>query len=138
MKMRLQRTWISGLGQFSELVDDHDTRIWHAAEHAYQDEHGTWAPKTPPGTYTCVLGTHRLKDGVPFLAYEVTGVAGRSGLLFHAGNFPQSQSDGCILVGDSAGDINGMPAVLNSKMAFVSFMAFLNGAPTFELEVINA
>lgn len=138
MKMILQRTWISGLGQFSELVDDHDTRIWHTAEHAYQDEHGTWAPKIPAGTYTCVLGTHALHDGVPFKAYEITGVTGHSGLLFHVGCFPQKDSDGCVLIGDSAGDIDGVPAVLNSRLGFASFMAFTNGAPTFELEVVDA
>ena len=45
--------------------------------------------------------------------WEITGVPGRSNILIHNGN-TEKDSEGCILVGDSFGVVDGLPAVLNS------------------------
>jgi hypothetical protein len=107
------------------------------ANHAYQQPDTRWAMKTPPGTYTCQLDPQaQLAHGGPFAAYEVTGVPGHWGILFHVGNYPQVDSEGCFLVGTGIGQINGVPAVLDSNAAFAKFMALQNGAQTFQLTVL--
>lgn len=45
--------------------------------------------------------------------WEVTNVPGRTAILIHNGN-TEEDSLGCILVGQSAGELDGEPAVLNS------------------------
>lgn len=108
----------------------------YTCEHAYQDlASGAWAAKIPPGTYTCVRGQHILAGmTAPFTTYEVTGVEGHSGLLFHTGN-TEADSSGCILLGLMQGAIDGVPAVLNSRSAFTYFTHTLSDLDTFTLEV---
>ena len=49
-------------------------------------------------------------------AYLVTGVHGRSGILFHPGNI-EDHTEGCILPGLSFGELEGQPAVLHSQQS---------------------
>lgn len=85
----------------------------------------------PPGNYRCVRGPHRLhgmtKD---FETFEVLGIPGHSGLLFHWGNYNRD-SQGCILVGASRqGDM-----ICGSRAAFATFMALQKGEDSFLLVV---
>jgi hypothetical protein len=91
----------------------------------------TWAPKVPVGSYTCVRGSHSLSSGDPFDTFEVTGVTGHTGILFHPGNV-DADSEGCILLGMIR---NGNLSVLQSRLAFQEFMAALDGIDQFTLEV---
>ena len=124
-------------GCFSEFTfDGDDSPSMVMAEHAYQDENGVWSPKIQPGTYDCVRGQHELHSG-PVETFEVTGVAGHSGILCcHAGNYPQVDSDGCCLAGSVILDSAVGKMVTNSKASYLSFMARLEGIDTFQLVVI--
>lgn len=120
-------------GVFGYLYDGSGSQIAVTCEHAYEQPDGSWAPKIPPGTYDCLFGSHDLGVG-PFETYEVTGVAGHTGLLFHKGN-TEGDSHGCILLGKSFGDLSGSDAVLQSAVAFQDFLNATHFVPTFELEV---
>lgn len=79
---------------------------------------------TPPGHYKLVRGTHSL-DGVnKFTAFEVVSVRGHSGILLHPGN-TRVDTKNCFLLGRRFGQINGAPAVMESRIAFDSFMVAL-------------
>ena len=133
----IARTDYRSDGIFSDLSFDGEGRFCVTLEHAYDDGRGGYQPKVQPGVYTCVRGTHSLHNGVPFETFEVLGVTGHSGILFHAGNYNRD-SEGCILVGHTiATDPNtGAEMVTGSKAQFAEFMARLDGVDTFSLEVI--
>ncbi len=82
----------------------------------------------PPGRYVC-RRTLSPRFGETF---EVTGVPGRSHILFHKGN-TAADSSGCIVVGERFGELGGTPAVLSSARAFGAFMGRLGGRDEFTL-----
>jgi len=55
-------------------------------------------------------------------------VPGRSGILIHSGNV-KPHTKGCILPGMSAGDLDGVPAVLASKRAMLLLYDLLGNLP---------
>ena len=126
--MVLTRTSFTSYGVFGELIDD-DNNTYDTLEHAYPTGEG-FAPKLPPGVYVCKRGTHQLHESIPFETFEITGVPGHSGILFHVGNY-NSNSDGCVLLG--LGVDHAM--ITHSKTAFAQFMAALTGIHEFCLEV---
>ncbi len=98
-------------------------------EHAYPQPDGGYKPKLQPGTYVCVRGQHRLDSG-PIETFEITGVPGHSGILFHYGNYNRD-SNGCVLVGkEREGDM-----ITLSRTAFQNFMDLLKGVDSFNLIV---
>lgn len=97
---------------------------------------GQQQPVIPEGTYECVRGQHQLTTSGPFSTFEVTGVAGHSGLLFHWGNW-ETDSEGCILLRKVRDSLGGRPAVLSSHLAFSEFMWKMTGCDTFTLTVVN-
>lgn len=65
----------------------------------------------PVGEYMCKrVQSPRFGD-----TFEITGIPGRSNVLFHWGNVPLKDSEGCILVAESFGVANGSLAVLGSR-----------------------
>lgn len=96
----------------------------------------------PPGVYLC--RRHQSpKFGETFL---VTGVPGRSFILFHSGNTEEA-TDGCILVGsffgvlrvrdEDSGELTHKLATLRSRDAFDEFMAFFEGVDEWLLEIVD-
>ena len=71
-----------------------------------------------------------------FETFEVLGVEGHTGLLFHWGNFNRD-SEGCILTGeeDFTSD-SGERMVTASRKAFAEFMDMQKGVDSFLLAVV--
>lgn len=137
MKLILKRDDCTEAGQFSTLIDPTAAGfILQTCERAY-NVNGRWSPKIPPGIYKCLRGVHRLDDGVMFVTYEVMGVAGHIGLLFHTGN-TFKDSKGCVLTGLARGVVDDLPAVTQSRAAFSQFMGHTAGLPSFDLEVVDS
>lgn len=93
----------------------------------------------PVGKYRC---TRHITANYPEArrAYAVNDVPNRTGILFHSGNIPIVDSQGCILLGMSAGKLahNGrqMDAVLQSRDAMENFHQLIQNRP-FDLEIVE-
>lgn len=110
-------------------------RFCATLEHAFENASGNFFPKLPRGyTYTCVRGMHQLEHGPPFETFEITGVPGHSGILFHVGNYNRD-SDGCCLLGESICTDSGDWWVNHSIATFKRFMAANADVDEFDLEV---
>lgn len=131
--MKLVRDTWGPQGIFSTMQDDGGAVVCQIAEHAYQQPDGSWQPKVPPGTYRCVFGQHQLRSG-PIMTFEVTGVPGHTGILIHPGNWPQVDSDGCMLPGQTRATVGNQPIVARSELAWGALMQML-GTDDFDLEV---
>lgn len=136
MNLTLKRTDFREDGCFGILTrDDSGKQIAVTLEHSYDSGNGdgSYTAKLKPGVYTCVRGTHRLHDKKPFETFEITGVKGHYGILFHVGNY-NDDSEGCVLVGHYFG---GEPRMISqSRMTFAAFMALQKGVKSFKLTVI--
>lgn len=137
MDLILERMKCGDEGCFSYLKDQLGNQIAVSCTHSYQ-EGAAWLPKTQPGVYQCVRGRHSL-DGVNYFeTFEITGVAGHTGILFHPGN-TELDSEGCECLGMTFGElvVKGKPmdAVLDSRTAFNLFMNLQEGCDQFELTV---
>ena len=84
----------------------------------------------PEGVYKCVPHNGAKYKDVWRLEY----VPGRSAILIHAGN-TEDDTHGCILVGLTLGELNGKPAILNSRKALDFLRAIL--PDEFMLEVTS-
>jgi hypothetical protein len=116
-------------GIFSELCDNKGNILAHTLEHSYDSK-----PKLYDGTFTCVRGTHRLHNNIPFETFEITGVSGHSGILFHIGNW-NKDSDGCVLLGSGIAQSSQGQMVTGSIQAFHEFMKLLEEQNSFTLLV---
>jgi hypothetical protein len=74
-------------------------------------------------------------------AYKLEDKHGRTGVLFHAGNFVgdrtkgyKSNSEGCLIPGRAVGEIAGQKAVLSSRDALNAFVEEMERQP-FILEI---
>lgn len=142
--LRLRRIKGGESGIFGEILDENGDHLWYTLEHAFPAtitippdpdgspafQHVLYIPKVTMGHYLCVRGHHQLHSG-PVDTFEVTGVKGHSGILFHVGN-ANKDSEGCILLGltretDSIG---------SSREAFHEFID-RQGGDNFFLTVEN-
>lgn len=129
MNLTLTRLQFREDGIFSRLDQEDGAPFCVTLEHSF-----SLKPKIPSGVYKCVRGIHSLVKRGPFETFEITGVAGHAGLLFHPGNF-NGDSEGCILVGEEIvmGKVGQM--VTNSDETFQSFMVLQVGIRGFQLTV---
>lgn len=137
MNLRLTRLAYTSTGIYSELEPYDESFTLYVAEHAYAinppvDYHSYYLPKVPVGTWKCVRGIHRLAhmEG-PFTTFEIL-IPDHTNILFHVGNSPQIDSDGCLLLGLER---EGNKMVLHSRLAMEKFMEKQNGCNEFSLEV---
>jgi len=57
--------------------------------------------------------------------YEVANVPNRTFIMFHVGNWPLIDSDGCILVGKNHSFSKNQPTVERSRLGFREFMKLM-------------
>lgn len=142
MNLMLDSFKTSKGGVLGRLFTDTGDMVAVTLEHAYESGIEGYSPKVPAGTYRCVRGTHQLHKGdslgPPFETFEVMGVAGHAGILFHKGNF-NKDSQGCILVGQTFADLDkdGHLDVTNSGATFTRFMVLQAAVDEFELRVVR-
>jgi len=84
----------------------------------------------PVGSYHC----ERVRSPKFGNTFEVNNVSGRGDILFHIGNVAEDTS-GCILLGSEFGEIDGSPAVLNSKNAIQKFFRITKDINEFSLKI---
>lgn len=127
MNLKLIRKEFKDDGIFGVLITETGTVLAQTLEHSYDG-----LPKLEPGNYTCVRGQHELHSG-PIETFEITGVDGHKGILFHPGN-TEADSEGCVLLGRSRqGD-----TIIHSREDFNAFLALQQNVRSFELVVLDA
>lgn len=132
--LTLRRIVENTYGMFSALFDG-DEFLCTALERPWKnnDSEVSCIPPAPGEEmckYLCKRGTWP-KHGETF---EVTGVKGRTDILFHKGNY-QGDSMGCILLGSGFALINGQLAISASGDAYAWFHRHLKGENEFTLIV---
>lgn len=137
MKFILKRSIKAADGIFGTLLDSSGAIVAYTLEHSYPSPAGSanFLPKVPAGFFECELGLHELAGmDHAFSTYEVTGVVGHSGILFHTGN-RNGDSEGCILLGTSIVRGGSCRELGGSRIAFQNFLSICDGASSFTLEV---
>lgn len=137
--MILHRTANLPTATRGELLSDDGAFFCHTLEEPWRDANHDGlgdrsVSRIPAGTFTCF---RRYSQSRKREVFEVRDVPGRSAILIHSGN-TVADTEGCILVGFRTGDLDGEPAVLESKKAMDAFMASLAGVQTFTLVVEDA
>jgi hypothetical protein len=136
MDLTLKRNMSKPNGIFGELFQIDGPFLLKSLEHAYLSPGGLWLPKIPEGQFTCMRGEHELSNGVPFETFEIMGVSGHTGLLFHSGNW-EKDSSGCVLLGINIVGSPGYEMITQSRKAFERFMEAQEGVDDFQLTVIS-
>ena len=107
MTYTLTRTECGPNGTIGELCDEDGNRLCYTCE---RPDNGNQPDGCiPTGTYAVIPHNSSAHPNT----WEITGVPNRSAILIHNGN-TENDSAGCVLVGDSVGTLDGLPAVLNS------------------------
>lgn len=121
-ELELVRVSVASQGAFGVLLSEGVPFGPVTLERTYplSDErpNGPQFVKIPGGVYECRPTTF-LRGG--YGTFEVTGVRGHSRLLFHRLN-TETESEGCIGVGQRFGTLGGVPAVLQSALGFAQFL----------------
>jgi hypothetical protein len=121
MNLTIDRIAYTPMGTFGRMTMP-DGEILYTVEDPWRDNR-TGESCIPEGVYRCV--PRRFHRG-GYDAIHVTGVPGRSLILFHVAN---SQNDirGCIGPGESLGWVHGQWAVTASRRAFGKLMRHYGG-----------
>jgi len=88
----------------------------------------------PSGDYLCKrVDSPKYGD-----TFEITGVPGRTHVLFHWGNLPKN-TKACVLVAEKFGELGGKTAILQSKNSpgegFNEFMDITKGLDYFWIRI---
>ncbi|MCJ2166017.1 MULTISPECIES: DUF5675 family protein [unclassified Pseudodesulfovibrio] len=86
----------------------------------------------PAGRYAC----KRVNSPTFGPTYEITGVPGRSHILFHQGNVSRD-TRGCILLGRHFGVLGQERGVVQSRSVFAEFMDRCRGEQAFQFEIVE-
>lgn len=142
MDLIIQRLHRRSDGIFSVVTDSIGHQVFVSLEHAYRHADGSFHPIVQPGVYTCRRGLHRLpKMENQFETFEIMGVKGHSGILWHWGNW-NDNSSGCVLTGSTFmmkmnpkhnNEVEKM--ITQSRETFSMFMELQKGNETFKVVV---
>ena len=92
----------------------------------------------PVGTYRCARRksplVSRISEGKYSETFEITGIPGRSDVLFHAGTLVK-HTKGCVLIAASFCKLKNDRGVSNSGATFSLFMQTMKGVNEFQLTV---
>lgn len=89
----------------------------------------------PDGYYVAEL-IRRPSNGKK--AYMLRDVKNRDAILFHSGNFPEKDSEGCILVGSGFSYIdNKIVAITDSAVAYDRFMLLMDNDEAIHITIKN-
>lgn len=105
-----------------------DGEIFYTAERPFRGNKKN-VSCIPCNTYTCKKYLSP-KFGNTFM---ISNVPNRTYILFHAGNFPEKDSEGCVLIGEKI--MKGRAAVANSKKAMKKFLDILSEEEEFEITI---
>jgi len=130
--LELYRVPSKDLGTFGVLLQEYP--ICNTLERPWRDNL-KGVSSIPAGLYICnrVAATNK----IPYEHFLLSGVPGRDGIAIHKGNTIED-IEGCILVGVSFGNIAGVPAVLQSGIAYDLLMGKLKGINAFRLAIKDA
>jgi hypothetical protein len=126
MSYTINRIAQSEEGTFGTFLDENNNRLALTCEPPADADH----PCIPAGTYAVVPHNSL---GHPN-TWEITNVPNRTEILIHNGNTIKDTL-GCILVGDSFGELDGISCVLNSDATLNKLRAELPS--DFSLTIID-
>lgn len=124
----LERDFSGPEGTFGRLIE-HGLHLCYTCEDPWNNNQQGMSC-IPEGLYTCSPHSGPKYQNV----WQVEGVPGRSAILVHQGN-TIDDTQGCILVGASLGEVKGKPAVTGSRVALDKLREHL--PMVFKLEVVN-
>ena len=125
----LKRFISNDKGTFGVLSCNGDTIAFTAERPWLENKQGISC--IPDGLYLC----KRFSSEKHPNTFEITGVTNRTAILFHTGNIPLRDSEGCILLGLQVEIIGTEWSVLTSKDAFLAFMEYLKNDDSFQLAI---
>lgn len=146
LTLHLERFLTSSHGVFGQLRPDDPAAVKRMHMYTGEEESLGNKPRVsciPAGTYSC---ERRFYNKGGYWTFEVTGVPGRSNILFHKGN-TEEDSQGCILLGLGVGVLDVIDedtrrrvpklGVTQSGLAFSLFMTRLKDVDEFKLIVTD-
>jgi hypothetical protein len=131
MDMLLKRVAHTDTATYGVLIKDGNIPFAVTLENPWL-ENNPRVSCIPFGTYTC----KRVQSPRFGNTFEITGVAGRSHILFHAGNI-SADTLGCVLVGHGFDFVRGEEGIVGSKKEFDEFLALQKNVNEFTLTIIN-
>ena len=126
MELKLKRVAENEDATFGVLVNG-DTPFAVTLEPSWEDNK-KGISCIPSGPYSC----KRVKSPRFGDTFEILDVEGRTHILFHKGN-SERNTQGCVLIAEEFGILNGKAAVLASGRGFTEFMSILKEVDEFDL-----
>lgn len=130
MQLTLKRIAVIDDGAFGVLLAD-GVPFAVCLERTYDRDGGQFV-KIQPGRHKCKRSWYHRRGHA---TYEIE-VPGHTRILFHKGNW-ETDSEGCVLVGEQFGVLKKKPVILQSGQGFDELMTKAGDADEFDLLVID-
>lgn len=121
----LERTYVTYRYETDERRSTAEKPVGHEVR--------SFAPKIPADTLECRRSYYHKGD---YPTFEIM-VPSHTRILFHKGNMP-TDSDGCVLVGETFSAYGGRPGIGSSSVGFSELMFRLHGLSRFVMVVEDA